>query len=298
MEQVYPTGVLEVVYNLRVAGHHTYFVGDETWGWAAWAHNAYTAEVNAIIKQVVTAQGGTAGSGFSYDASRTGERATWANRPYLVEHLRAMVGKYYPGLAAAVADQVASCAATRILRLPQVVQDRQSHPPEEFNPQTTENYRPSSSAVPAGLSGIAHRQYTISNSLLGVQNLAPVTADLNYGGWEVRLADQLGDTPGRKARGVYVIRDTVTGRIYKVGKADGTGLVKRLESYAKDWVARGNKITAEVYKLPGDLLTAERVLRGAVRDDGWLLDPPSGAADGTFDETKPQGTGSWTVTGA
>jgi hypothetical protein len=36
---VYVTGVLEVVYNLRVGEHHTYFVGDETWGWAAWAHN-------------------------------------------------------------------------------------------------------------------------------------------------------------------------------------------------------------------------------------------------------------------
>ena len=35
------TGELEAVYNLRVADHHTYFVGDEGWGWAAWAHNLY-----------------------------------------------------------------------------------------------------------------------------------------------------------------------------------------------------------------------------------------------------------------
>ena len=33
------TGEWEVVYNLRVADHHTYFVGDQDWGWAAWAHN-------------------------------------------------------------------------------------------------------------------------------------------------------------------------------------------------------------------------------------------------------------------
>jgi hypothetical protein len=41
VEEVWDTGEWEPVYNLRVADHHTYFVGDETWGWAAWAHNAY-----------------------------------------------------------------------------------------------------------------------------------------------------------------------------------------------------------------------------------------------------------------
>ena len=29
------------VYNLRVADYHTYFVGDASWGFALWAHNAY-----------------------------------------------------------------------------------------------------------------------------------------------------------------------------------------------------------------------------------------------------------------
>jgi hypothetical protein len=28
------------VYNFRIADHHTYFVGDEDWGFAVWAHNA------------------------------------------------------------------------------------------------------------------------------------------------------------------------------------------------------------------------------------------------------------------
>ena len=41
VEEVWNTGELEVVYNLRVADHHTYFVGDDGWGWAAWAHNQY-----------------------------------------------------------------------------------------------------------------------------------------------------------------------------------------------------------------------------------------------------------------
>lgn len=35
------TGKWEVVYNLRVADHHTYFVGGEDWGFAVWAHNVY-----------------------------------------------------------------------------------------------------------------------------------------------------------------------------------------------------------------------------------------------------------------
>jgi hypothetical protein len=34
VEEVWDTGDWEVVYNVRVADHHTYFVGDEGWGWA------------------------------------------------------------------------------------------------------------------------------------------------------------------------------------------------------------------------------------------------------------------------
>src|SRR5262249_31156891 len=39
VEEVFDTGAWEVVYNLRVADHHTYFVGEEHWGFAVWAHN-------------------------------------------------------------------------------------------------------------------------------------------------------------------------------------------------------------------------------------------------------------------
>ena len=34
-----PTGAWEMVYNLEVEGGHTYFVGQEGWGFALWAHN-------------------------------------------------------------------------------------------------------------------------------------------------------------------------------------------------------------------------------------------------------------------
>lgn len=43
VEKVDATGQMETVYNLRVANHHTYFVGSKAWGFAVWAHNSYYA---------------------------------------------------------------------------------------------------------------------------------------------------------------------------------------------------------------------------------------------------------------
>jgi hypothetical protein len=40
VEEVYDTGELETVYNLRIADYHTYFVGDVDWSYNIWAHNA------------------------------------------------------------------------------------------------------------------------------------------------------------------------------------------------------------------------------------------------------------------
>jgi hypothetical protein len=45
VEEVFDTGEWEPVYNLRVADHHTYFVGEQEWGWTAWAHNIYLQPV-------------------------------------------------------------------------------------------------------------------------------------------------------------------------------------------------------------------------------------------------------------
>lgn len=46
VEEVLDTGRWEPVYNVRVADHHTYFVGEEGWGFAVWAHNAYDLAAN------------------------------------------------------------------------------------------------------------------------------------------------------------------------------------------------------------------------------------------------------------
>jgi hypothetical protein len=39
VEDLLDTGEVETVYNMRVADHHTYFVGEIGWGCAVWAHN-------------------------------------------------------------------------------------------------------------------------------------------------------------------------------------------------------------------------------------------------------------------
>jgi hypothetical protein len=48
VEEVYDTGEFETVYNVRVAEHHTYFVGRQDWGFSVWAHNAYKEYVEAM----------------------------------------------------------------------------------------------------------------------------------------------------------------------------------------------------------------------------------------------------------
>ncbi len=45
------TNTYETVYNLRVADWHTYFVGDDNWGWGLWAHNSYDEWLNERYKE-------------------------------------------------------------------------------------------------------------------------------------------------------------------------------------------------------------------------------------------------------
>jgi hypothetical protein len=40
LASVCSTEAVSTVYNLRVADHHTYFVGGTIWGWDVWVHNA------------------------------------------------------------------------------------------------------------------------------------------------------------------------------------------------------------------------------------------------------------------
>jgi RHS repeat-associated protein len=50
VDEVFDTGHVETVYNLRVADFHTYFVGSPEWGFWVWAHNAiYNLNNNSAI---------------------------------------------------------------------------------------------------------------------------------------------------------------------------------------------------------------------------------------------------------
>jgi hypothetical protein len=69
VEDLLDTGEYETVYNLRVADYHTYFVGEVEWGFAVWAHNAYTFLSGLKLAQQVANQL-TAGGRTLSDADR------------------------------------------------------------------------------------------------------------------------------------------------------------------------------------------------------------------------------------
>gem|GEM_PF-5472292 len=48
IESISNLNEITTVYNLRVADHHTYFVGGALWGWDVWVHNAYRGSVEGL----------------------------------------------------------------------------------------------------------------------------------------------------------------------------------------------------------------------------------------------------------
>jgi hypothetical protein len=50
VESVTQTGIVETVYNVRVAEWHTYFVGCDEWEFSVWAHNACVSLYKAPAK--------------------------------------------------------------------------------------------------------------------------------------------------------------------------------------------------------------------------------------------------------
>ena len=50
IESISQLNEITTVYNLRVADHHTYFVGGALWGWDVWVHNAYFGSRSAATK--------------------------------------------------------------------------------------------------------------------------------------------------------------------------------------------------------------------------------------------------------
>jgi hypothetical protein len=52
IESISNLNEITTVYNLRVADHHTYFVGGALWGWDVWVHNAYKIDSDGIPRVV------------------------------------------------------------------------------------------------------------------------------------------------------------------------------------------------------------------------------------------------------
>src|SRR5262249_31671002 len=47
------SGHSATVYNVRIAGYHTYFVGSRDWGFSVWAHNVCMSKDQQALKELV-----------------------------------------------------------------------------------------------------------------------------------------------------------------------------------------------------------------------------------------------------
>ena len=76
------------VYNLRVADHHTYFVGGNEWGWDVWVHNASYSKMaaeEAVEKGVLSVKSSRAATHFD---GKHGKPSTVLQNEGIVEKLQ------------------------------------------------------------------------------------------------------------------------------------------------------------------------------------------------------------------
>jgi Pretoxin HINT domain len=103
IEELFDTGEWEKVYNLRIADHHTYFVGDEDWGFTVWAHNLSCDDfVNVTPKIPPTQVSSLVTRGEAILKDLTARRPTLDVRNIVEKQLLRDGGKYYdsaPSLA-------------------------------------------------------------------------------------------------------------------------------------------------------------------------------------------------------
>ncbi|MCZ2340834.1 MAG: AHH domain-containing protein [Bacteroidales bacterium] len=89
VEAVVDTGTVEVVYNLRVADWHTYFVGGEDWGFSVWAHNAYTYYIYEDLTAATKTYAVFEKNGNGRPASINGRTITGSSRQAVVNLVNA-----------------------------------------------------------------------------------------------------------------------------------------------------------------------------------------------------------------
>jgi len=94
IESISQLNEITTVYNLRVADHHTYFVGGALWGWDVWVHNARYVSADEADEVISVFQGSSVAAGRAHNAFRNKQRlligATEAHHPFFRMFLRAM----------------------------------------------------------------------------------------------------------------------------------------------------------------------------------------------------------------
>jgi hypothetical protein len=83
IEGLRQTDQWQPVYNLRIADYHTYFVGDDSWGWAAWSHNAYAVPLNPTNGHAYPSEANTPELQKSYRTLIANSQYTEYNRKHL-----------------------------------------------------------------------------------------------------------------------------------------------------------------------------------------------------------------------
>ena len=76
VEGVADSGRVETVYNIEVENDHTYFVGEQNWGWAVWSHNT-------VCESVVKGLGDVKDSPFVSNVLNTIKKAATQAKSYV-----------------------------------------------------------------------------------------------------------------------------------------------------------------------------------------------------------------------
>jgi hypothetical protein len=125
VEEVYDTGEYETVYNLRVADWHTYFVGDDTWGFSLWAHNQCIEEARRVGTKDVLAD--VAGK-FRAEMKRNGQsKVSQGKNVAVVEIDRGNGTEYLVTVSGRKRAYVATVGPDGKLRITETVKVSKSH---------------------------------------------------------------------------------------------------------------------------------------------------------------------------
>jgi hypothetical protein len=115
-----------------------------------------------------------------------------------------------------------------------------------------------------------------------VDGVMPIEIPVMQGNWRAVVREAL---PGKSSpEGVYIVRDQVTGQIYKPGKVKNV-TSSRISEYAEWAAADGRSVVLDFYPVTTGryrLVQFENALRSRLKTDGWNL-----GWDGALDKAAP-----------